>query len=90
MVDEDGNPIEVAYADLNGDNIINDDDRYLYRNNQPELTLGFLSNFSYRNFDFSFNLRASLGNYMYNNVNSSRAQYDLIQNINVLNFKAHC
>ncbi|NRB64388.1 MAG: SusC/RagA family TonB-linked outer membrane protein, partial [Saprospiraceae bacterium] len=84
VYNEDGNPIEGAYADLNGDNIINDDDRYLYRNNQPELTLGFLSNFSYRNFDFSFNLRASIGNYMYNNVNSSRAQYDLIQNINVL------
>lgn len=84
VYNEDNEPIEGAYVDLNGDNTINDSDRYLYRNNQPELTLGFLSNFSYGNFDLSFNLRASIGNYNYNNVNSSRAQYDLIQNINVL------
>jgi len=84
VYDEDNNPIEGAYVDLNGDNIINDDDRYLYRNNQPELTLGFLTNFSYNNFDLSMNFRASIGNYIYNNVLSARAQFDLIQNINVL------
>ena len=84
VYNEDNEPIEGAYVDLNGDNTINDSDRYLYRNNQPEVTLGFLSNFSYGNFDLSFNLRASIGNYNYNNVNSARAQYDLLQNINVL------
>ncbi|MDX1942913.1 MAG: SusC/RagA family TonB-linked outer membrane protein [Saprospiraceae bacterium] len=84
VYNEDNEPIEGAYVDLNGDNIINDNDRYLYRNNQPELTMGFLSQMSYKNFDLSFNMRASIGNYIYNNVNSARAQYDLIQNIQVL------
>lgn len=84
VYDEDGNPIEGAYVDLNGDNIINDSDRYLHRNNQPELTLGFQSQIDYRNFDLNFNLRGSFGQYIYNNVNSARAQYDLIQNIQVL------
>ncbi|MCI5081980.1 MAG: SusC/RagA family TonB-linked outer membrane protein [Saprospiraceae bacterium] len=84
IYNENGNPIEGGYADLNGDNIINDDDRYLHQNNQPEATIGFMSNMSYRNFDFSFNFRASVGNYIYNNVNSARAQYDLIQNVSVL------
>ena len=41
--------------------------------------MGFQSNMNYKNFDFSFNLRASIGNYNYNNVNSSRAQYNLLQ-----------
>jgi len=84
VYNEDGDPIEGAYADLNGDNVINDNDRYLYRNNQPEVTMGMLSNMSYKNFDLSFNMRASIGNYIYNNVNSARAQFDQIININTL------
>lgn len=75
-----GQPIEGAYADLNGDNQITPEDRYLYRKGVPDVTMGFLSNMSYKNFDLSFNLRASLGNYIYNNVNSTRSQYNLLQN----------
>ena len=76
----DGRPIEGGYADLNGDNIINNNDRYIHQNGTPDVTMGFLSNMSYNDFDLSFNLRASIGNYVYNNVNSSRAQYNLLQN----------
>ncbi|MEH6406371.1 MAG: SusC/RagA family TonB-linked outer membrane protein [Leeuwenhoekiella sp.] len=79
-----GRPIEGGYADLNGDNIINSSDRYIHKNGTPDVTMGFLSNMSYGDFDLSFNLRASLGNYIYNNVNSSRAQYDLLQNNSVV------
>ena len=75
-----GLPIEGGYADLNGDNIINGNDRYLYKNGNADVTMGLLSNMSYKNFDFSFNLRASLGNYVYNNVNSARAQFNLLEN----------
>lgn len=76
IYDQEGNPVEGAFADLNGDNQINEEDRYIYKNGSPDITMGFLSNMSYMGFDFSFNLRASLGNYMYNNVNSSRAAYN--------------
>ncbi|TXD47198.1 SusC/RagA family TonB-linked outer membrane protein [Polaribacter sp. IC073] len=79
-----GEPIEGGYADLNGDNIINDDDRYLKENPNADITLGFQSSFNYKDFDLAFNLRASLGNYVYNNVNSSRAQYELLQDNAVL------
>ena len=79
-----GKPIEGSYADLNGDGIINDDDRYLKENPNADITLGFQSNFNYKNFDLAFNLRASLGNYVYNNVNSSRAQLELLQDNAVL------
>lgn len=84
LYDTDGSPIEGAYVDLNGDNVINDDDRYLKENPGADVILGFQSNLNYKNFDFSFNLRANLGNYVYNNANSSRAQYELLQNNAVL------
>tara|TARA_R110002050_G_scaffold110363_1_gene222445 strand:+ start:24672 stop:27581 length:2910 start_codon:yes stop_codon:yes gene_type:complete len=84
LYDVSGNPIEGAYADLNGDNIINDNDRYLKENPGADVILGFQSNINYKNLDFSFNLRANIGNYVYNNVNSSRSQYELLQNNAVL------
>jgi len=84
LYDTAGKPIEGAYADLNGDGIINSDDRYLKGNPQADFTFGFQSNFNYKNFDLAFNLRASLGNYAYNNVNSSSAQYDLLKDNAVL------
>jgi len=84
LYDTAGKPIEGAYADLNGDGIINTDDRYLKENPQADLALGFQSNFNYKNFDLTFNLRAQIGNYVYNNVNSSLGQYDLLQDNAVL------
>ena len=84
LYDSNNNPIEGAYADLNGDGVVNDNDRYIYKNPDPDVLLGFQSNLNYRNFDFSFNLRASIGNHVYNNVNSSRAQLSLLQDNAVL------
>ncbi len=75
LYDAAGNPIEGAYADLNGDGIINANDKYLYKNNDPKLTLGFASTMNYKNLDFSFNLRANLGGSIFNGVNAGRAQY---------------
>ena len=79
-----GKPIEGAYADLNGDGTINSDDRYLKENPQADLTFGFQSNINYKNFDMAFNLRANIGGFVYNNVNSSRAQYSLLADNAVL------
>ena len=84
LYDVNGMPIQGAYADLNGDGIVNNSDRYIRYNGDPDVTFGFASNFNYKNFDFSFNLRASLGNHIYNNINSVSAYYSLIQNNTVL------
>jgi TonB-linked SusC/RagA family outer membrane protein len=73
-----GQPIEGAYADLNGDGILNTSDKYLKGNPQADVTFGFQSSIDYKNFDVAFNLRASVGNYIYNNVNSANAQYNLL------------
>ena len=79
LYDTAGNPIEGAYADLNGDNIINTNDKYLYKNPDPDFLIGFASSMNYKNIDFSFNLRASVGNRVYNNVNSNNAVFARLQ-----------
>jgi TonB-linked SusC/RagA family outer membrane protein len=84
LYDTAGQPIEGGYADLNGDGIINTQDKYLKGNPQADFTFGFQSSIAYKNFDLAFNLRASLGNYVYNNINSAFAQYDLLQDNAVL------
>ena len=78
LYDSNSKPIEGAYADLNGDGIVNGDDRYIYKNADPDATFGFASYLNYKNIDFSFNLRASIGNRIYNAVDAGRAQYDLL------------
>ena len=75
LYDASGAPIEGAFADLNGDGIINDDDRYKVNNPDPDATFGFASNLNVGNFDFSFNLRASVGNRVFNAVDATRAQW---------------
>jgi len=79
LYDTAGNPIEGAYVDINQDGVVNTSDRYIYKKPAADILMGFQSTMNYKNIDFSFNLRASIGNYNYNNVNSSRAQYNLLQ-----------
>ena len=47
LYDADGNPVYNAFADLNGDNQITNDDRY-FRNFRPDFTFGFGMNLSYK------------------------------------------
>ena len=80
LYDNDGRPIEGAFADLNGDGLRNDGDKYIYKNPDPDLTLGFASTMNiYKNIDFYFNLRASIGNHVYNGVNAAQAQLNTIR-----------
>lgn len=65
VYDENGDPIESVFVDRNGDGIINASDKYIYKDPAPDVTMGFTSKFLYKNWDFSFALRASLGNYVY-------------------------
>jgi iron complex outermembrane receptor protein len=79
LYDTNGAPIEGAYADLNGDGIINGDDRYIYKNPDPDATFGFASSINWGNLDFSFNMRASVGNRIYNAVNAGNANLSLLK-----------
>lgn len=71
----DGKPIEGAYVDQNKDNQINDADLIAYKKAAPDVFMGITSQLSYKNWDFSFALRSSIGNYAYNNVQSNRQAY---------------
>ena len=84
LYDVDNNAIQGAFADLNGDGLVNNNDRYIKYNGEPDATFGFASNMNYKNFDFAFNLRASVGNHNYNNVNSVSAYYSQINPSTVL------
>nr|WP_315200173.1 SusC/RagA family TonB-linked outer membrane protein [uncultured Flavobacterium sp.] len=84
LYDTAGKPIDGAFADINGDGIKNNSDKYIYHNPDPDATFGFASTMNYRHIDFSFNLRASIGNRVFNAVDAGRAQYDSLENGGVL------
>ena len=53
---------DIQYEDINGDGVINQDDRTFIGNPHPDFTFGFTNNFSYKNFDLSIFLQGSYGN----------------------------
>ncbi|WP_126248672.1 SusC/RagA family TonB-linked outer membrane protein [Chitinophaga rhizosphaerae] len=57
-----GNPI---FEDTNGDGFITPADKQLLGNFQPKAILGMVNNFTYRNFDLSIAMQASLGAKMF-------------------------
>ena len=92
IMDEDGSPrvdtedynedgaIDLAdiYEDTNDDGIVNDNDRVAYQQPAPDVTLGLTSQLYVKNFDLSFTMRGSLGNYVYNNVASNFGNYSRV------------
>ena len=68
VYDQDGKPIESQVVDRNGDGVISDADKYLYKSPWAPVTMGLASRLDWKNWDFGFSLRASIGNYMFNNV----------------------
>ena len=77
-----GMPIEGLYVDRTGSGgtvTSNNLNKYHYKKPAPDWTMGISSQFSYKQFDFSFSGRASIGNYVYNNV-ASGALYSTVYN----------
>lgn len=89
LMDDQGNPrkdgvdynedgvVNLAdmYADLNGDGMVDDNDKRPYRKPAPDVIIGVTSNMTYKNFDLSFTLRANIGNYNYNNNASNYGNF---------------
>ena len=71
VYDDNGQPVEGAYVDVNGDNVITEADRQPYKKGTPDFFMGLTNSFTYKDFDFSFTWRGSFGGYMYNNTQSS-------------------
>ena len=68
VYDQAGKPIEGQVVDRNGDGMISESDKYLYKSPWAPVTMGLASRLDWKNWDFGFSLRASIGNYMFNNV----------------------
>ena len=71
VYDAAGKPIDNLFEDLNRDGVITEKDLYRYKSANPDVFLGFNGNIGYKKWNAGFIARASLGNYMYNNVASA-------------------
>ncbi|WKS94564.1 SusC/RagA family TonB-linked outer membrane protein [Riemerella columbina] len=80
-----GNPLEGQYVDRNGDGNINEQDLYQYHSPMPKALFGLSSRMTYKNWDMGFALRASVGNYVYNNMNSQYGALAEMKNPNGFN-----
>ena len=63
-LDADGHFI---YEDVNGDKVVSDDDRTYIGNALPKAEFGWTNNFTWKNWDFSFFIRGTIGNKILNN-----------------------
>lgn len=72
MYDKNGKPIEGAVVDRNGDGVISNADKYLYKQVAAPVTMGFSTRVEWKNFDLGFSLRANLGNYVFNNFEQGK------------------
>lgn len=71
----DGKPIGGVYVDRNGDGEITIEDKYHFYSSAPDYLFGLSARMEYKNWDFGFAARASLGNFVYNDFVASNANY---------------
>ncbi len=71
-----GQPIQGAVSDRNGDGTINGSDRYYGHSSRPKAVLGFGATTNYGKASLAFTMRSNLGQYVYNNL---RAQSSFVQ-----------
>jgi TonB-dependent starch-binding outer membrane protein SusC len=79
IYDAAGKPVEGLYEDISGKGgsvVGNESNKYRYKRPAPDFLIGINSRVNYKNLDFSFSGRLSVGNYVYNNVESGRAFYN--------------
>ena len=87
VYDTQNNPIEGVYVDRNDDGVIDSNDKYRYKKPNADVTFGFNTNLNYKKLDFNMFWRGSVGNFVYNNVDSQHGfQYQMLnESFNVIN-----
>lgn len=68
---------DVEFLDANADNVINNSDRMILGNPNPDFTGGFTNNFSYAGFDLSVFFNFSYGNDVFNELRRDRDSHRL-------------
>ncbi len=69
---------KAMYIDTDGDGVITDKDKVASKTPAPNYLFGLSSNLRYKNWDLSLSLRGNLGNYVYNNIASSNAFFNKV------------
>ncbi len=62
---------DIKFRDVNGDGVVDADDRTVIGNPHPDFTFGFQNSLSYKNFDLSVFLQGSYGNDVFNAIGRS-------------------
>lgn len=75
VYDDNGNPIENLFADINDDGIINDQDRYLKESPFANWLINFNQEVVYKNLTLNAVWRGSIGNYAMNNQAATWGNY---------------
>ena len=83
VYDQNGKPVFGQYVDRDNNGVINESDRYFFHKPWADVTFGFHTNFSYKNWTAALSGHASLGNYVYNNVASNN---EMLKDLWVNNF----
>lgn len=94
-----GRPIEVgadnpnggiytvtdAFVDRNDDGVINEQDRYRFKQAAATSFIGLNMNFEYKRWFAGFSMRSELGGYIYNNVHSNNGTFQNVGTLGYLN-----
>ncbi|HAR38007.1 MAG: SusC/RagA family protein [Bacteroidetes bacterium GWD2_45_23] len=73
------NPGDLKFKDINGDNVINQDDRTMIGQPHPDFTYGFNVSLDYKGLDFSMDMMGVYGNEIYRDWDvSSFAQFNYL------------
>ena len=83
VYDQYGAPVFGQYVDQNNDGVINEADRHFFHKPWADVTIGFNTSFSYKNWTAALSGHASIGNYVYNNVASNN---EMLKDLWVNNF----
>ncbi len=77
LYDRSGKPIEGAYADINGDGVINEKDRYRYHSPMPDYIMGLSTSLRWKQLTLGMSFRSNIGNYVYNATAMNTGAWEL-------------
>lgn len=75
LYDENGKPIEGAFASIDGNDEINSADLYRYHSPAPDYIMGFSTSLRYRKWNLGTTMRANIGNYIYNGMSMNTGAF---------------
>ena len=68
---------DIKFRDVNGDGVVNADDRTTIGNPHPDFTFGWQNTFNYKNFDVAIFIQGSYGNDVFNAIGRSLTSTNL-------------